>query len=532
MAFEITIRYLNCVPLLLLIISRDFFTCHGFGTFGFDFHHRFSDPVKGVLTVEQLPLKGTADYYAAMSHRDRIVHLRRHGRGLADQQLLTFSGGNSTVRIDTLGFLHYANVSVGTPSKWFLVALDTGSDLFWVPCDCTQCVKSLKTRSGASLELNIYSLNESSTSKSIPCNSSSCVKQRQCSGRSSACSYQVQYLSNNTSSSGILVEDILHMTAEGNPGKNIDALITLGCGQVETGSFLDGAAPNGLFGLGMDKSSVPSILSAAGIAANSFSMCFGHDGIGRITFGNIGNPNQDETRFSINQSHPTYNISVTQITVETIESSFEFSAIFDSGTSFTYLNDPAYTQLSKSFDSSAVDKRLPSDPAVPFEYCYSVSPNETILVPNVTLTMKGGALFPVLDPIIVLYDERTVRYCLGIVKSSDVNIIGQNFMTGYNIIFDRERMVLGWKMSNCYDIQGSSTSTVVPPTRNAESPMSTFVPPATAAEPRTLTPEATRETRNSSQNSGALQPSAGILTCLNAIGCTLLMVFLPFMAFV
>lgn len=35
--------------------------------------------------------------------------------------------------------MHYATVSLGTPSKDFLVALDTGSDLFWVPCDCVKC---------------------------------------------------------------------------------------------------------------------------------------------------------------------------------------------------------------------------------------------------------------------------------------------------------------------------------------------------------------------------------------------------------
>lgn len=44
--------------------------------------------------------------------------------------------------------LHYANVSVGTPSLSFLVALDTGSDLFWLPCDCSSCVHTLLTTSG------------------------------------------------------------------------------------------------------------------------------------------------------------------------------------------------------------------------------------------------------------------------------------------------------------------------------------------------------------------------------------------------
>ena len=35
--------------------------------------------------------------------------------------------------------LHYAIVTIGTPSKQFLVALDTGSDLLWVPCQCQEC---------------------------------------------------------------------------------------------------------------------------------------------------------------------------------------------------------------------------------------------------------------------------------------------------------------------------------------------------------------------------------------------------------
>ena len=57
--------------------------------------------------------------------------------------------------------LYYANVSVGTPSVSFLVALDTGSDLFWLPCDCNNstCETSLQTSSGqVCYLLSIYNL--------------------------------------------------------------------------------------------------------------------------------------------------------------------------------------------------------------------------------------------------------------------------------------------------------------------------------------------------------------------------------------
>lgn len=45
---------------------------------------------------------------------------------------------------------------------------------------------------------------------------------------------------------------------------------------------------------------------------------------------------------------PTYNITITQITVGGTTSDLEFNAIFDTGTSFTYLNDPAYTLITES----------------------------------------------------------------------------------------------------------------------------------------------------------------------------------------
>ena len=101
---------------------------------------------------------------------------------------------------------------------------------------------------------------------------------------------------------------------------------------------------------------------------------------------------------------PTYNISVTQLTVEKNVTDLNFTAIFDSGTSFTYLNDPVYTVISEKvshpdckswyfissltmcfilirrmflaimqFNSAAKDKRHPPDSNFPFEYCYERS---------------------------------------------------------------------------------------------------------------------------------------------------------------
>ncbi|CAK9143564.1 unnamed protein product [Ilex paraguariensis] len=476
----------NCLLLIVVLIVVWGSQCgDAFGTFGFDVHHRYSDPVKGILDLDGLPEKGSMEYYSAMAHRDQFI--RRHGgRRLADtvdSSPLTFDGGNDTYRISGFGFLHYANVSVGTPSLSYLVALDTGSDLFWLPCDCTSCVRGLVRGSGQKIDFNIYSPNTSSTSMTVPCNSTMCGQQRrQCSTTRKACAYQVVYLSSNTSSTGILVEDTLHLITDDSPLKDVDAQITLGCGIIQTGTFLEGAAPNGLFGLGMDAISVPSVLASRGLAANSFSMCFGPDGLGRIVFGDKGTSDQGETPFNIGQLHPTYNISVTQITVEKNVTDLNFNAIFDSGTSFTYLNDPIYTVISEKFNSATKDKRHPPDSSLPFEYCYDLSANQTtISVPDVNLTMEGGTQFYITDPIIVTSVQGGgYVYCLGVVKSEDINIIGQNFMTGYRIVFDREKMVLGWKGSDCYDAKTFNTLPVSPRSSPAGPPDSTVKPEATS----------------------------------------------------
>ncbi|KAK1432612.1 hypothetical protein QVD17_09510 [Tagetes erecta] len=469
--------YCNLILLLVVVSSR---LIDGFGTFGFDIHHRYSDQVKGILDIDDhhLPQIGSLHYYSAMSQRDRIFHRRR----LAVESSLAFSDGNDTYQLPSLGFLHYANVSVGTPSLWFLVALDTGSDLFWIPCDCRSCVKGLVTRTGRQLDFNIYSPNTSTTSQRVPCDSSACRLRKQCSARPDICPYQVNYLSSNTSSTGILIEDNLHLITEEVSQKTVDAKIKFGCGMIQTGSFLDGAAPNGLFGLGIENISVPSTLASSGLTANSFSMCFGPDGAGRINFGDKGSSGQGETPINLDTPHRTYNISMTQVIVGDNVTDVNFTAIFDTGTSFTYLNDPAYKIITETFASQTEETRSQPSSDLPFDYCYDLSPNQqSFEAPLLNLTMKGGDQFPVTNPfVLVPLDNGGSMFCLGIVKSEDVNIIGQNFMTGYRVVFDREKNILGWKASNCYNAIESQTLPISPRTSPSGSPSMSVGPEATA----------------------------------------------------
>ncbi|GAB4847585.1 hypothetical protein Ancab_026647 [Ancistrocladus abbreviatus] len=471
--------------------------------FTFEMHHRYSEQVKmfsqrtsrpNFSLHSHWPVKGSFEYYAELAERDRFFR----GRSISEiEEPVTFSDGNATFRISSLGFLHYTTVTLGTPGMKFLVALDTGSDLFWVPCDCSRCAPIEGTTYGSDFELSIYNPKESSTSKKVSCNHSLCLYRNRCIGRYSHCPYVISYVSADTSTSGVLVEDVLHLMTVDRHQEFVAAYITFGCGQVQTGSFLDVAAPNGLFGLGMEQISVPTILSKEGFIADSFSMCFGRDGVGRINFGDKGSTEQQETPFNVNPLHPTYNVSVTQIQAGMTIINLDFAALFDSGTSFTYLIEPAYSKLSESFNSQTKDGRRPRDSRIPFDYCYDMRPDaNTSLIPTVSLTMKGGGRFTVYDPIIVISTQSELVYCLAVVKSAELNIIGQNFMTGYRIVFDREKFILGWQKSDCYDIQIHSTI--------AEVHNYTSLGPVVAVQPgNRAPPNSSAATRSTSHSSNA-----------------------------
>ncbi|KAL7126392.1 hypothetical protein ABFS83_14G183600 [Erythranthe nasuta] len=441
------------------------FTCwinaksgEAFGTFGFDIHHRYSDTVKQFLNTDELPEKGTVDYYSAMAHRDHQLFKARR-LATAAKAPVTFFGGNESYNNNDLGHVYYSFISVGTPALTFLVALDPGSDLLWLPCDCTTCATSFYSEfKGKLLELNIYSPSKSRTSAPVPCNSTMCVKpKRGCSSSLSACSYQEIY--SNSSTSGILVNDVLHLGTNVIPQDIVDVPITLGCGKTQTGSFLDSGGINGVFGLGMDNISVPSVLANRGLVANSFSLCFGSDGQGRVVFGDKGSPLRKTTPFNLQKSNPNYNITVTQIAVKNSATTTEFTAIFDSGFAFTYLTEPTYSFIVKHLDSLITETRV--EPRLNFEYCYGLrTTQDDYTVPKLILTMKGGSQFTVTSPTLTFVTSLNggypLAYCLAIVKSDDINIIGENFMTGYSIVFDREEMILGWEESDCYGNKGNS----------------------------------------------------------------------------
>ena len=83
-------------------------------------------------------------------------------------------------------------------------------------------------------DLNEYNPSHSVSSKHLSCSHQLCEMGSSCKSSKQQCPYTINYLSENTSSSGLLVEDILHLASGGGGGSNssVQVPVIIGCGSL------------------------------------------------------------------------------------------------------------------------------------------------------------------------------------------------------------------------------------------------------------------------------------------------------------
>lgn len=189
-------------------------------------------------------------------------------------------------------------------------------------------------------DLSEYNPALSSTSKYLSCSHQLCAWSTTCKSPDEPCTYKRDYYSDNTSTSGFMIEDKLHLASFSKHGTQslLQASVVLGwaltashilmfssslmmlnlrywndswifafdlplslswrsCGRKQSGGYLDGVAPDGVMGLGPGNISVPTLLAQEGLVRNTFSLCFDNNGSGRILFGDNGPATQQTTQF-------------------------------------------------------------------------------------------------------------------------------------------------------------------------------------------------------------------------------------------
>ncbi|KAK7301269.1 hypothetical protein RJT34_12130 [Clitoria ternatea] len=431
-------------------------------TFSSRLVHRFSEEAKVHLAsrsngyaLQSWPKRNSSEYFRLLLSSDKTR--QRMKLGSQYESMYPSEGSQTFFYFNEFYWLHFTWIDIGNPNVSFLVALDSGSDMLWLPCDCIECA-SLAASSYKVLDrdLNQYRPSLSSTSRHLLCSHQLCSGdgRSSCKGSKDPCPYNYQYTMENTSSSGYLIEDKLHLASDGRHAaqNSVQASIILGCGRKQTGAYLQGVAPDGVLGLGPGSISVPSLLAKAGLVRSSFSICFNENDSGRILFGDLGRFTQHSTPFlPIDGKLLGYIVGVESFCVGSLclkESRFE--ALIDSGTSFTFLPKNVYHKVVTEFDKQVNATRVYFQ-NMDWEYCYKTSSQELINIPPLKLTFSRNQTFLIQNPMLQYSDsqERT-SLCLT-VSQSDFNYatIGR-----YHMVFDRENLRLGWSRSNCQDSMG------------------------------------------------------------------------------
>lgn len=428
-------------------------------------------------SLKPWPKRNSLNYFQLLLQSD--LKRQKLKLGSKYEHLFPSEGSQTLFFGNELDWLHYTWIDIGTPNVSFMVALDAGSDLLWVPCDCIQCAPlSASYYDTLDRDLNEYSPSLSRTGKQLSCSHQLCKSTTNCKGPEEPCPYIVQYKSDDTASSGFLIEDVLHLTSasKNSTPSSVQASVVFGCGRKQSGGYLEGAAPDGVMGLGPGEISVPSVLAKAGMIQNSFSLCFDDNGSGRILFGDQGNLAQHSTPFLPTEGkYVTYSVGVERFCVgSSCIKQTGFQALVDSGSSFTYVPTEVYKKVVFEFDKQVNATRINLQQSS-WKYCYNVSSWELLSIPTIKLMFPLNQSFLVHKPVFSeSLNQKYTIFCLTLLRTDDdYGVIGQNFMVGYRMVFDRENLKLGWSNANCEDNGNGKRVNHTPPNNGSTSQLPT-----------------------------------------------------------
>jgi hypothetical protein len=378
--------------------------------------------------------------------------------------------------------LYYIAMLIGSPSKLYYLDMDTGSDLTWLQCDapCRSCAAGP------------HGLYDPKKGRLVDCRQPICAQVQQggsytCAGNVRQCDYDVDY-ADGSSTMGILIEDTLNLFLTNGTRTQMRAII--GCGYDQQGTLAQTpAATDGVMGLSSSKIALPSQMARKGIVTNVIGHCLagGSNGGGYLFFGDALVPAFGVT-WTPMMGRPVmegYQARLRSIRYGAEELKLEDkagdvgSAMFDSGTSFTYLVPEAYEAVLEAVKNQAENVsgllRDTTDTTLPF--CWrGTSPFESMAdvhqyFKTVTLDFGGSSWFLAsktleLNPEGYLIVSTQGNVCLGILDASGAslevtNIIGDISMRGYLILYDNVRERIGWVRRNCHNRPTKPTSQIL-----------------------------------------------------------------------
>ncbi|XP_062101702.1 aspartic proteinase Asp1-like isoform X2 [Humulus lupulus] len=355
--------------------------------------------------------------------------------------------------------LGYYSVSlkIGNPPKVFDLDIDSGSDLTWVQCDapCTGCTKPRDS---------LYKPKNNVLRCADPiCSAVPPPGNQPCNSPTEQCDYKVDY-ADHGSSLGVLVMDSFPLKFTN--GSTLGPRLAFGCGYDQEYKGHGTPPPTaGVIGLGKGKAGILSQLSQLGLTRNVVSHCFSERGGGYLFFGDDFVPSSGISWIPISTKSPeNYYLS------GPAELYFNgkpagpkgLDVIFDSGSSYTYLNSQAYeavVNLVKNSLNGSPLKNASDDPSLPL--CWkgnkafkTVKDAKRFFTPfALSFTNAKNAQLQI-PPEAYLIVSKHGNACLGILNGAEVglgklNIVGDISMQGKMVIYDNEKQQIGWGAVNC-----------------------------------------------------------------------------------
>ncbi|XWS75407.1 hypothetical protein CRYUN_Cryun01aG0084600 [Craigia yunnanensis] len=401
-------------------------------------------------------------------HRRRRRHHHQNQKGIIKSPVVSGAPSGSGQ--------YFVELRLGSPPQPILLVADTGSDLLWVTCSACRHNCSYFHSPGST-----FLARHSSSFSPHHCFDSTCrlvphPEPNPCNRTRfhSPCRYKYLY-SDGSTTSGFFSKDTTTLNTSSGREAKLENL-SFGCGFRISGPSVSGASFNGAHGvMGLGRGPISFASQLGRRFGNKFSYCLmdytlspppmsyliiGHGGDEQNTISR--NPKMSFTPLLINPLSPTfYYIGIKSVKVNNIKLQIDPSVwsldelgnggtIMDSGTTLTFLPEPAYVKI-----LTAIKQRgrlpIPAELTPGFDLCFNVTGETRPKLPSLTFELGGESAF---EPPLRNYfiDTEEGIKCLAmqpVGNKMGFSVIGNLMQQGFLFEFDRDKSRLGFSRHGC-----------------------------------------------------------------------------------
>ena len=362
---------------------------------------------------------------------------------------------------------YYTTLYIGDKKIKQTYLIDTGSNIFSSPCaPCDNCGKQKNNYFDPKYKKDPLNC-ENNICKMVQANG--CLEKNK-NVNKKTCSFYTKK-SNGDGLSGYYLSNIIYFEEYTNDPKQKvyrSFALPLGCTLAEYGNYKNRKV-DGIMGINNDKGSFINVLRKLKIIdKNIFSLCFSPEG-GYMSLGEIDTKfhlENDIKYIPLINTSTNYLFNILGILVgNTKVHKTSITANIDTGTTLSYLPKSLYNNMYAQFTKLCLDKKgknLCGDFKWENDlgYCTNFKDNDTLLKtvkqywPTITFELYKNRLYlwKPLNYYYYYYDNKINKHkaCLGfLISQKNEIILGQNFIHGYDVIFNLDKSILGFVPAVC-----------------------------------------------------------------------------------